>query len=70
VIEWRSARISVAGGVKGGDRVVVSTEGNVPTCNGKAPSTAEIVQFKAPQPPRKFCTKLFEIRSIWDAPCR
>jgi hypothetical protein len=30
----------------------------------KAPSTAEMVQFEAPQPPRKFCTMLFEIRSI------
>jgi ATP-dependent Clp protease ATP-binding subunit ClpB len=64
VIEWWSARISVAGEVKDGDRVVVSAEGNVPTCNGKTRNTAEIVQFEAPQPPGKFCTRLFEIRSI------
>jgi hypothetical protein len=34
-------------------------------------TTAEIVLFDSPpQPLRKFCIKLFDIRSIWDAPCR
>ena len=36
-----------------GDRVVISTEGNVLTFNGKAPQTAEIAQFEAPVPKRK-----------------
>ena len=56
-----------AGPVHGKDTYcenITCAEGNVPTCNGKAPSTAKIVQFEAPQPPRKCYTKLFEIRSI------
>src|ERR1700694_702662 len=36
-----------------GDRVAISFEGNVLTCNGKAPQTAEIAQFEAPVPKRK-----------------
>jgi ATP-dependent Clp protease ATP-binding subunit ClpB len=47
------AEMILAGGVKDGDRVVISTEGNVLTFNGKAPQTAEIAQFEAPIPKRK-----------------
>jgi ATP-dependent Clp protease ATP-binding subunit ClpB len=47
------AEMILAGEVKDGDRVVISVEGNVLTFNGKAPQTAEIAQFEAPQPKRK-----------------
>jgi ATP-dependent Clp protease ATP-binding subunit ClpB len=47
------AEMILAGEVKDGDRVVISTEGNVLTFNGKAPQTAEIAQFEAPVPKRK-----------------
>jgi ATP-dependent Clp protease ATP-binding subunit ClpB len=43
----------LAGEVADGDRVVISSEGNVLTFNGKAPQTAEIAQFEAPVPKRK-----------------
>ena len=43
----------LAGEVKDGDRVAISVKGNVLTFNGKAPKTAEITQFEAPQPKRK-----------------
>jgi hypothetical protein len=36
-----------------GDRVVISSEGNVLTFKGKAPQTAEIAQFEAPVLKRK-----------------
>jgi len=47
------AEMILAGEVKDGDRVAISTEGNVLTFNGKAPQTAEIAQFEAPMPKRK-----------------
>jgi ATP-dependent Clp protease ATP-binding subunit ClpB len=47
------AEMLLAGDIKDGDRVVISTEGNVLTFNGKAPQTAEIAQFEAPIPKRK-----------------
>jgi len=47
------AEMILAGEIKDGDRVVISTEGNVLTFNGKAPQTAEIAQFEAPIPKRK-----------------
>src|SRR5260221_12540388 len=47
------AEMILAGEVKDGDRVAISTEGNVLTFNGKAPQTAEIAQFEAPVPKRK-----------------
>jgi ATP-dependent Clp protease ATP-binding subunit ClpB len=47
------AEMILAGEVKDGDRVAISTEGNVLTFNGKAPQTAEIAQFDAPMPKRK-----------------
>jgi ATP-dependent Clp protease ATP-binding subunit ClpB len=47
------AEMILAGDVKDGDRVVISTEGNVLTFNGKAPQTAEIAQFETPVPKRK-----------------
>ncbi len=47
------AEMILAGDVKDGDRVAISTEGNVLTFNGKAPQTAEIAQFEAPVPKRK-----------------
>jgi ATP-dependent Clp protease ATP-binding subunit ClpB len=47
------AEMILAGEVRDGDRVVISTEGNVLTFNGKAPQTAEIAQFEAPVPKRK-----------------
>lgn len=43
----------LAGEVKDGDTVAISSEGNVLTFNGKAPQTAEITQFDAPVPKRK-----------------
>ncbi len=47
------AEMILAGEVRDGDRVAISTEGNVLTFNGKAPQTAEIAQFEAPAPKRK-----------------
>jgi ATP-dependent Clp protease ATP-binding subunit ClpB len=47
------AEMILAGEIKDGDRVAISTEGNVLTFNGKAPQTAEIAQFEAPIPKRK-----------------
>jgi ATP-dependent Clp protease ATP-binding subunit ClpB len=47
------AEMILAGEVQDGDRVAISTEGNVLTFNGKAPQTAEIAQFEAPIPKRK-----------------
>ena len=47
------AEMILAGDVADGDRVAISTEGNVLTFNGKAPQTAEIAQFEAPVPKRK-----------------
>jgi ATP-dependent Clp protease ATP-binding subunit ClpB len=47
------AEMILAGDVKDGDRVAISTEGNVLTFNGNAPQTAEIAQFEAPVPKRK-----------------
>ena len=43
----------LAGEVKDGDKVAISSKGNVLTFNGKAPQTAEIAQFEAPVPKRK-----------------
>src|SRR5450755_595370 len=47
------AEMILAGDVADGDRVAISTEGNVLTFNGKAPKTAEIAQFETPVPKRK-----------------
>jgi len=47
------AEMILAGEVQDGDRVVISTEGNVLTFNGKAPKTAEIAQFETQVPKRK-----------------
>jgi ATP-dependent Clp protease ATP-binding subunit ClpB len=47
------AEMILAGEVVDGDRVAISTEGNVLTFNGKAPQTAEIAQFETPKPKRK-----------------
>jgi ATP-dependent Clp protease ATP-binding subunit ClpB len=47
------AEMILAGEVADGDRVVISSEGNVLTFNGKAAQTAEIAQFEAPVPKRK-----------------
>src|ERR1700739_1023543 len=47
------AEMILAGEIRDGDHVVISTEGNVLTFNGKAPQTAEIAQFEAPVPKRK-----------------
>jgi ATP-dependent Clp protease ATP-binding subunit ClpB len=47
------AEMILAGDVTDGERVVISSEGNVLTFNGKAPQTAEIAQFEAPVPKRK-----------------
>ncbi len=43
----------LSGEVKDGDKVAISSKGNVLTFNGKAPTTAEIAQFEAPIPKRK-----------------
>src|SRR6201990_3496537 len=48
------AEMILAGDVKDGDRVAIAEKGNVLTFNGKAPQTAEIAQFEAPVPKRKF----------------
>src|SRR5215207_8779158 len=47
------AEMILEGSVADGDRVVISSEGNVLTFNGKAPQTAEIATFEAPVPKRK-----------------
>ena len=47
------AEMILEGSVADGDRVVISSEGNVLTFNGKAPQTAEIATFEAPIPKRK-----------------
>jgi ATP-dependent Clp protease ATP-binding subunit ClpB len=47
------AEMILSGDVKDGDKVAISSEGNVLTFNGKAPKTAEITQFDAPMPKRK-----------------
>ncbi|MEH2488689.1 ATP-dependent chaperone ClpB [Bradyrhizobium sp. AZCC 2230] len=50
------AEMILAGEVSDGDRVVISSEGNVLTFNGKAPQTAEtaeIAAFEAPIPKRR-----------------
>jgi ATP-dependent Clp protease ATP-binding subunit ClpB len=47
------AEMILAGEVRDGDHVAISTEGNVLTFNGKAPQTAEIARFEAPIPKRK-----------------
>jgi ATP-dependent Clp protease ATP-binding subunit ClpB len=46
------AEMILAGDIVDGDRVVISTEGNVLTFNGNAPKTAEIAPFEAPVPKR------------------
>ena len=47
------AEMILAGEIADGDRVAISSEGNVLTFNGKAAQTAEIAQFEAPVPKRK-----------------
>ncbi|MCK1652856.1 ATP-dependent chaperone ClpB [Bradyrhizobium sp. 149] len=47
------AEMILAGDVKDGDSVAISSEGNVLTFNGNAPQTAEIAQFEAPVSKRK-----------------
>jgi ATP-dependent Clp protease ATP-binding subunit ClpB len=47
------AEMILAGEVKDGDKVAISSKGNVLTFNGTAPTTAEIAQFEAPVPKRK-----------------
>ncbi len=47
------AEMILSGDVRDGDDVVISSEGNVLTFNGKAPNTAEIAQFEAPASKRK-----------------
>jgi len=47
------AEMILAGDVRDGDTVAISSEGNVLTFNGKAPQTAEIAQFEAPVAKRK-----------------
>jgi ATP-dependent Clp protease ATP-binding subunit ClpB len=47
------AEMILAGEVADGDRVTISSKGNVLTFNGKAPNTAEIAAFEAPIPKRK-----------------
>ena len=47
------AEMILAGEVKDGDMVAISSQGNVLTFNGKAPKTAEIAPFEAPIPKRK-----------------
>ncbi|WP_375157428.1 ATP-dependent chaperone ClpB [Bradyrhizobium sp. RDT46] len=47
------AEMILAGDVRDGDSVAISSEGNVLTFNGKAPQTAEITQFEAPVAKRK-----------------
>lgn len=47
------AEMILAGDVRDGDNVAISSEGNVLTFNGKAHRTAEIATFEAPIPKRK-----------------
>jgi ATP-dependent Clp protease ATP-binding subunit ClpB len=47
------AEMILAGEITDGDRIVISSEGNVLTFNGKARQTAEIAPFEAPVPKRK-----------------
>jgi ATP-dependent Clp protease ATP-binding subunit ClpB len=47
------AEMILAGDVRDGDTVAISSAGNVLTFNGKAPQTAEITQFDAPVSKRK-----------------
>jgi ATP-dependent Clp protease ATP-binding subunit ClpB len=47
------AEMILAGEIKDGDKVAISSEGNVLTFNGKAHRTAEIAAFEAPIPKRK-----------------
>ncbi|GLH82367.1 chaperone protein ClpB [Bradyrhizobium sp. SSBR45G] len=47
------AEMILAGDVTDGDKVAISSEGNVLTFNGKAHRTAEIATFEAPIPKRK-----------------
>src|SRR6267154_1944865 len=47
------AEMILAGDVADGDRVTISSQGNVLTFNGKAPKTAEIAAFEAQIPKRK-----------------
>jgi ATP-dependent Clp protease ATP-binding subunit ClpB len=47
------AEMILAGEVADGDRVVISSEGNVLTFHGKAAQTAEIAQFEAPPVPKR-----------------
>jgi ATP-dependent Clp protease ATP-binding subunit ClpB len=47
------AEMILAGDVKDGDRVEISTAGNVLTFNGQVSQTAEIAQFETPVPKRK-----------------
>ena len=47
------AEMILAGEIADGDRVVISSEGNVLTFNGKAAQTAEIAQFEAPPVPKR-----------------
>ena len=47
------AEMILAGEVKDGDTVAISSQGNVLTFNGNAPKTAEIAQFETPVPKRK-----------------
>ena len=47
------AEMILAGEVVDGDRVAISSEGNVLTFNGNAPQTAEIATFETPVPKRK-----------------
>jgi len=47
------AEMILAGEVADGDRVAISSQGNVLTFNGRAAQTAEIAAFEAPIPKRK-----------------
>ncbi len=47
------AEMILAGEMRDGDHVVISSEGNVLTFNGVARQTAEIAQFESPVPKRK-----------------
>src|SRR5690242_7871006 len=47
------AEMILSGEVKDGDKVAISSRGNVLTFNGKASTSAEIAQFEAPVPKRK-----------------
>jgi ATP-dependent Clp protease ATP-binding subunit ClpB len=47
------AEMILAGDIKDGDTVAISSEGNVLTFNGRVPQTAEIAQFEAPPIPKR-----------------